>query len=308
MKKAIVLGASGGMGYSVVNELSLRGVEVIAYSRNEEKLKRLFAKKHNVSVVPGDVLDKEALMDASKGVDVIVHAVSISYELWKDNLLDMMKNVLETAKEQKAKLIVVDNIYAYGHQGGKLVSEGIAKNPQTRKGKLRLELEHCVKASGVPFIIAHFPDFYGPNAYNTLINHTLESVRKNEKASYVGSLQIPREFIFTPDGAKALVELALIEKAYDQNWNIPGERLVSGEEVIRIVRELTGYKKKVIPVSKSMIRFVGLFKPFMREFLELSYLYEHPFQLDGSKYEKEIGPIPKTSYYEGLRQTLAFQS
>jgi len=41
MKRALVLGASGGMGYSIVNELISRGVEVTAFARSEKKLKHL---------------------------------------------------------------------------------------------------------------------------------------------------------------------------------------------------------------------------------------------------------------------------
>ena len=42
MKKALVLGASGGMGYSLVKELSSRGIKVVAFARTKEKLERLF--------------------------------------------------------------------------------------------------------------------------------------------------------------------------------------------------------------------------------------------------------------------------
>ncbi|QTD39668.1 SDR family NAD(P)-dependent oxidoreductase [Sporosarcina sp. Te-1] len=306
MKKAIVLGASGGMGFSLVNELTERGVEVIAFARNEAKLESLFGSNSLVRVQPGDVLDREAVYRAATGVDTVFHSVSISYEQWNEKLPLIMRNVLNAAKDRK--LVIVDNVYAYGRHDGKKVSEETEKNPHTRKGKLRLALEQEVKASGVPYIIAHFPDFYGPNAGNTILHHTLERVQLNTKAGYVGDLEIPREFIYTPDGAKALVELAMNEKAFNQNWNIPGERLVTGMELIGMIRNLTGYDKKVSSVTKSMIRLAGLFNPFMREFLELAYLYEHPFQLDGSKYEREIGALPKTPYEEGLRQTLAFQA
>lgn len=304
MRKAIVLGASGGMGYALVNELTAKGVEVIAFSRNEEKLHALFTDNPDVIVRSGDILNKHALLEASEGVDTIFHAVNIPYVQWNEKHPVIMLNVLETAKERGAHFVMVDNVYAYGKQNSKRVTEESVKNPETKKGKVRLALEQQVKASGIPYMIVHFPDFYGPNADNTLLNYTLQSVVANKKAGYVGSLQIPREYIFTPDGAKALVELASNEKAYGQNWNIPGERMVSGEELLQIIRQLTGYKEKVKPVSKTMLRFAALFNSQMREMLELSYLYDQPFQLDGCKYEKEIGSLPKTPYVEGLKRTL----
>jgi nucleoside-diphosphate-sugar epimerase len=35
VKKALVLGATGGMGYAVVHELNRRGVEVVAFARGK---------------------------------------------------------------------------------------------------------------------------------------------------------------------------------------------------------------------------------------------------------------------------------
>jgi short-subunit dehydrogenase len=47
MKKALVLGASGGMGYALVNELTERGIETVAFARTKEKLQKLYHGKKN---------------------------------------------------------------------------------------------------------------------------------------------------------------------------------------------------------------------------------------------------------------------
>ena len=69
-----------------------------------------------------------------------------------------------------------------------------------------------------------------------------------------------------------------------------------------MIREFTGYDKKISIVTKRMVQMVGLFNPFMREFSEMFYLIDEPVILSGEKYEREIGPLPKTSYYDGLRE------
>ncbi|MCC3355323.1 hypothetical protein [Bacillus sp. REN16] len=38
--------------------------------------------------------------------------------------------------------------------------------------------------------------------------------------------------------------------------------------------------------------------------MEMLYLTIDPVVLDGSKYEQEIGPLPATSYEEGIKRTL----
>ena len=55
-----------------------------------------------------------------------------------------------------------------------------------------------------------------------------------------------------------------------------------------------------------MIQFIGLFDKQMKEFVEMLYLTEKPVVLSGEKYEKCIGELPKTSYYDGLKETIMY--
>ena len=56
--------------------------------------------------------------------------------------------------------------------------------------------------------------------------------------------------------------------------------------------------------EKMMLRLIGLFNPFMREMVEMHYLMTDPLIMDDSALQRLIGPIRKTSYVEGIRQTL----
>ncbi|KAB2445422.1 SDR family NAD(P)-dependent oxidoreductase [Bacillus luti] len=308
MKKALVLGASGAMGYAITKELCNRGIDVIAFARNKEKLENLFQGEEHIQTVAGDVLVKTDIIDAAKGVDVIFHAVNIPYSDWEEKQPKLLRNILEVTKENNIKLGIVDNIYAYGRQVQGLVKEDAEKEPHTKKGKIRLQLEMMAEQSGAKMFIAHFPDFYGPQAESTLIHHTLNGVLANKGSSFVGDKKIAREYIFTPDGAKAMVELALHEEAYGQHWNIPGCGVITGEEMIQHICELTGYTKRVMTVKRGMIKLIGLFDKQMKEYVEMLYLTEKPVVLSGEKYEKYIDILPKTSYYEGLKETIIYMN
>lgn len=304
MKQALVLGASGAMGYSIVNELVDRGIQVRAFARNRKKLKQLFGNQKNVQIIVGDVLNMKDLEQAANGCDIIFHSINLPYQEWEKYLLVIMENVLHIVKANSAKLAMVDNIYSYGRSMGGKVKETTPKQPHTKKGKLRLQQIDLIKNSGAPYVIAHFPDFYGPNADGTMIGTTLSNIIVNKTSMFVGDQRVEREHIFTPDGAKAIVTLALTEKAYNQEWNIPANSTITGEEIVKLIREITGYSKKVITIRKGMIQLLGLFQPFMREMVEMYYLTEEPVVLDGTKYEMEIGPLPRTPYKEGLKQTI----
>ena len=306
MKKALVAGASGGMGYALVCELVSRGIDVVAFSRGKERLERLYKCRSNITLFSGDALNQDDLMEAADGVDVIFHAVSFPYQEWDDKHPKCISVMIEVAKIQGAKMAFVDNIYAYGRQLNQSVTEDAKKEPHTKKGKLRLQMENRLKESSVPTLIVHMPDLYGPNAENTILHETLKNAVQNNKANFVGSTKAAREYLFTKDGAKAMVELALRQEAYNQNWNIPSAHPITGDELIAIIREITGYEKKVRTVSKGMIRFLGVFSPFMKEMVEMMYLTENPVLLSGEKYQNEIGSLPRTSYSQGIQETISW--
>ncbi|WP_280768056.1 SDR family NAD(P)-dependent oxidoreductase [Salipaludibacillus daqingensis] len=303
MKNALVIGASGGIGYALALELVSKEVNVVAFARRKNKLATLFSDQDKVTIFSGDALNHEEVSLAAKGVDVIFHAISFPYEEWSEKHVACMKVIISVAKQQQAKIALVDNIYAYGKQA-RVVTEDVEKKPNTKKGKIRLEMETKIKESGIPYLIVHLPDFYGPNADNTILAATLRNVVDQKGTIFVGPMDKRREFLFTNDGAKAMVTLASSEKYYNQNWNIPSGERKTGAEIVTIIRNVNGYKKPVRSIGKSMIRFLGLFNPSMKEMVEMMYLTKEPVLLSGMKYQREVGEVPATSLEEGISATL----
>ena len=304
MKKALVLGASGGMGYALVRELVSRGIAVVAFARGKENLERLYKFDSSVLIFAGDALNEIDVTEAAEGVDVIFHAVNFPYPVWNKTHPLCMEVLIQVAEAKQAKIALVDNIYAYGAQPEVKVTEDVRKDPQTKKGKIRLAMEDSLRESEVSALIVHMPDLYGPHAKSTLLHETFKNVVQNKATNFIGKTNIAREYLYTFDGAKAMVELAQRDGAYNKNWNIPAVQTITGEEIIGILRAETGYDKSVRTVSKTMIRMIGLFQPFMREMVEIMYLTEKPVILSGEKYEAEIGKIPGTSYRQGIKETL----
>ncbi len=160
-----------------------------------------------------------------------------------------------------------------------------------------------IKQSDVLFLIAHFPDFYGSQAENTLLHRTFNKVIQNKRTIFVGDPHIPREYIYIPVGARALVELSLRNTAYGQNWNIPGVGVISGNEILEILRQW-GYFKSMTTITKFMVQMAGLFDKGMREYVKMFCLNEHPVILSGEKLKRELGYIPQTSNRDGILHTL----
>ncbi|GGE32900.1 epimerase [Pullulanibacillus camelliae] len=309
MKTAIVLGATGGTGRAIVSELLDRGVNVMAFGRSEAKLKGLLAEHHfnqRLSYRLGDIFDAQSIIDAAKPAEVIFQCANVSYTEMADRLLPLGKSIMKAADYLGKKIVIVDGIYVYGHQVGK-GDETHPKHPHTKKGKLRLAFEALIfsdKWQRAQPLIVRLPDYYGATSQNSYLQPTLEGIAANRPTIFIGNLKTPREYVYLPDAAKMIVNIAEKEDAYRENWNIPGAGVISGKEIIQLAREITGNRKMVIPLNKTAIHLIGWFDAFMREVVEIMYLTKEGFILNGDKYEKRIGPIPKTPFKEGLEATL----
>ncbi|MNJ55423.1 hypothetical protein D3C77_509100 [compost metagenome] len=154
-------------------------------------------------------------------------------------------------------------------------------------------------------MIVRLPDYYGPTANKaSYLGSTLEAIAAGQMAFFIGNMRVPREYVYLPDAAKMIVELAIREEAYGQNWNIPGQGVISGKEIIRIARQASGQSKPVISLGRVGLSLIGLFEPVMKEIVEMLYLTEEPIVLSGKKYERLVGPIPGTSFERGITDTI----
>ncbi|WP_375090032.1 SDR family NAD(P)-dependent oxidoreductase [Peribacillus sp. RS7] len=309
MKKAIVLGATGGSGQVIVSELLSRGKEVIAFGRSESKLEQLM-KEHDhsqqLTYRIGDIFDYKTIVEAAEDAEVIFQCANVPYQEMALRLLSLGESVMKAADILGKKIVIVDGIYVYGHQVTK-GDENHPKQPHTKKGKIRVEFEKLIfsqKWKNAKALIVRLPDYYGATSQNSYLQPTLNGLAANKMTVFIGDLKTPREYVYLPDAAKMIVEIAEKDDSYGEDWNIPGPGLISGDEIIQIARLVTGQKKMVLPLTKNIIQILGLFNPFMKEVVEIMYLTKERFILDGEKYENRIGSIPKTSYKEGMEETL----
>lgn len=310
MKKALVLGATGGTGRALVRELLNRGIETIAFGRSQGNLNELASENcndRNLQLVVGDVFNSADIIAVGKDVDVIFQCANVKYHEMHTKLLPLGESVMTAANYLGKKIVIVDGIYVYSHSPLTKITEEHPKLPHTKKGKLRVEFEKLIfssKWNKSQALIVRLPDYYGPSSQNAYLHLTLQGIALNKAAIFIGDLNTPREYVYLPDAAKMIVEIASRDETYGENWNIPGSGVIAGKEIINIARKVTGYKKMVLPLGKMVISIMGLLNPVMKEVVEMLYLTKEPLVLSGEKYSRRIGSIPATSYEEGIEETL----
>lgn len=310
MKNVIVLGATGGTGAAITEELLNRGIKTIAFGRSMEKLRSLKEKLSNSNLLTlkaGNAFDNNSIYEAAKDVDVIFQCAAVPYVEMHHSQIPLGKAVMTAADKRSKKIVFIDGIYPYGKARTPLVDEEHPKNPHTKKGKVKLELEKLIFSNDwikVEPMIIRLPDYYGPTAnFNSYLGMTLVNIAKGKISSYIGSLSIPREYVYLPDAAKMIIELAMNNDSYGQNWNIPGN-IITGKRLIQIAQSTAGKSATVIPLTRYMLKLIGIFSPVMKEMVEMSYLTETPVYLDGSKYKKTIGSLIQTSFEVGIAETI----
>ena len=106
-------------------------------------------------------------------------------------------------------------------------------------------------------------------------------------------------------GQAVVARLIAEPAAFGKIWNLAGAGVTTQRDIVSEMERQTGTKLKLRVAGKTMLRLIGLFNPFMRELVAMNYLMTDPLLMDDSALQQLIGPVRKTPYVEGIRQTLA---
>jgi nucleoside-diphosphate-sugar epimerase len=303
----LVIGSTGSIGRAVVEELVSKGQSVRAMVRDAKKAQWV-AQGGRVEIFEGSAEKSESLHAAFKDVEVVFNCLNLPYPEW-NSLPAIHGQILDAAKRASAKMVFPGNVYIYGHAQSATVSEDHPRNPCSRKGRLRVQLEdmfmEASRKNDVPTVIVRFPDFCGPNA-SGIGDGIFTAALAGKTARWFGSLDALHEFILISDAAKAMVMAADRDDAYCQDFNVPGPEPIMARDWINMVFDEAGHQPRMKGTSRLTMRLVGMFNKMAHEFAEMQYLTEEPLILDGTKFTKFFGTkYPSTNYHEGIRQTLA---
>ncbi|MHA1145488.1 MAG: NAD(P)-dependent oxidoreductase [Candidatus Helarchaeota archaeon] len=108
--KIAVFGATGGLGQQFLKKALAKGHEIIAYVRSPKKITY---SNDNLTVIEGDVFDKEKIIDSLRGTD----AVLITWRMRSQKIplfSEGTQNVIDAMKKNNVKRIIVISEYAYG--------------------------------------------------------------------------------------------------------------------------------------------------------------------------------------------------
>ena len=306
-----MLGSTGALRSAIVNELTSTGRPVRALIRDPAKARKVFADSEKVELVEGSVEDPQTLQKAFDGADLFYNCINPPYYRQWSRLPEVHGRIIDAARRAKTRMVFPGNVYIYGHAPSGLVREDHPRNPCSKKGRIRLQLEEMFmtrsREGEVPCVIVRFPDYYGPNLSSSIVDGIFTSALKNKIARWYGRLDVMHEFIFIDDAAKAMVMAGERPDAVSQDFNVPGPEPIRVRDWISLVYRQAGFEPKMTGTSRTFVLLAGLFSSLAREFAEMQYLTEEPLILDGTKFSNFFGTkYPTRSYGDGIRETLTW--
>jgi nucleoside-diphosphate-sugar epimerase len=303
--KALVLGATGGIGGEVARCLAERGWTVTALVRDPTK-----AAGESLSWVKGDAMNAADVARAAEGASLIVHAVNPpGYRDWEKLVLPMLDNTIAAARSAGARILFPGTIYNYGPDAFPLIHEHSPQNPVTRKGAIRVEMEKRLRAAGqdgVRVLIVRAGDFFGPKAGNSWFSQGLvKPGRPLTAVSNPGSKGVGHQWAYLPDVAETMVRLAERDDLDDvATFQMEGHWDADGTQMIEAIRRIAGTSIKVRSFPWWLLALASPFVPLFRELREMRYLWRTPVRMSNARLVAKIGAEPHTPLDEAVRETL----
>lgn len=254
--------------------------------------------------VSGDITDLTFAEEATRGASVVYDCMNPPYHQWPTHLLPIARGALHGASRANARLVALDCLYMYGKPSAPM-TEATPRNPCSKKGELRLQLEQLRLAADVPVSIGRASDFFGPALQFSAWSDRFFTRLANGKAGEcMGNPDLPHSYTFADDIAVALATLGSHHDATGI-WHLPTAPAVSSAEITtRLGREL-GIDARLTAMPRWLLKAIGIVSPFMREVAEMAYQWDVPFIIDDSRFVKRFG-VTATSLDEQVKVTAAW--
>jgi nucleoside-diphosphate-sugar epimerase len=304
MSGRITIFGLGPCGRATMTRLLAEGREVVVAQRHApDDLPK------GAQFVPCDALDRESVINATRGSDQIVVAIGFPYvgRVWREVWPKTLGNFVAACEATGARMVLIDNLYMYGPQTSPLVETmpltSYGAKPAARSVATRIWMEAA--AAGRARVAAlRAPDFYGPKVGLSWLGDTaIGAMGRGKAAFFIGSPNIPHDYAYVPDIARAATTLLdAPDSAFGQAWHVPCAPTRTTREVLKIAADALGVRLRLLTLPESLLGPAGLFSPFMRELKEMRFTWDRPYRVDTAKFVKAFWS-DATPFEAGVRET-----
>jgi nucleoside-diphosphate-sugar epimerase len=264
--RILVLGAAGRLGYVAAETFRRQGWVVKGLVRPG----RAGAVPHRVE--PVEAVTRDEAIEAGRGCDVVLNALNPVITEWQRNALSLAYGAIAAAESNGATLLFPGSVWNYGSGMPAVIDETTPMHPTTRKGGMRVEIEHRIREAcdrGMRAVVLRAGDFYGGGKGSWLDLVVTKNIERG-RLTYPGPMDVPHAWTYLPDFATTLVRLA--ERRADfgpfETFGFPGDT-ITGNELIATIEAVTRSKFNVRPMSWWFLKSIGQLMALSRELSEL---------------------------------------
>lgn len=316
--KALVTGASGAIGASLVEQVLARDYCVRAFVRPSSRRDHLSTA---VEIVEGDISDDVSLSRAVDGIDVVFHlAAKLHVNEPSRSLHDEYTsvNVQGTRLLAEAahaagvrRLIFFSSVNVYGPtEKGQVFDEQSALRPRTIYAETKLEAEKIALGT-LPSVVLRLAAVYGPGMkgnYPLLV----DALRKGHFVQ-IGDGSNRRSLVHVEDVCSAAMLVAETEKSVGETYNVTDGRVHTLNEIIGAIsvalkrnpprlRLPIGPSRALAAVLEDGAQLFGLKSPVGRSTVDK---LNEDVAVSSEKIERELGFEPRVDLLTGWHNTVS---
>lgn len=306
MKKVLVTGGAGFIGSNMVERLVRDGHEVVVLDNLLRGNKLSPEILSNVRLVEKDIRDMDAVLNAAKGCDVIVHYAAVlgvdvvaenPIETMEVEAIGMMNLVRAAFAYDVSKMLYASTSGVYGHSKiEKKVTEADPVDPVTSyaiaKRYNEIYLEGLHQEHGFESVSLRFFNVYGKNQDTRMvIPRFIEQALAGKDITVFDDGTQTRDFTYIDDTVEACIQLMEKSKGADV-FNVANSNEMQIIDLAHAIKRVTGSNSPIVNIPS----------PGKRKDFEVARRYGSSAKLTAA-----TGFTPNTNLDDGLSAILKAQ-
>jgi nucleoside-diphosphate-sugar epimerase len=290
MSRHVVFG-TGQIGRLVAERLVGLGADVTPVNRSGR------GSVNGAQVVAGDATDPIFTARVCAGADAVYFCLNPPrYDNWTCDFPPLQHGVLAGAEAAGARLVVLDNLYAYGPTGGRDLVESLPANPASAKAATRAAMTAGLlaahQAGRIEVAVGRASDFFGPGVTQSALGGTVFGTAVSGRAAQVmGHPDLEHSYSYAPDVAAALVTLGTAAGATGRVWHLPVAAARTTRDIVGQVYALAGRRPRILAAGRTTLRLIGVVNPAMREYLHTLYQFSERWVVDDTAFRTAFGAL-----------------
>src|SRR6478735_6671578 len=279
----VVVG-SGPLGRAVAGALLADGHRVRMVSRSGRGV-------DGAEAVAADIATDHTY---AAGAAVVYQCAQPAYHRWLEEFAVLQRQVIDATTRAGARLVIADNLYAFGDGGGAPISDATPRAPRSKKGELRAAMAEealAAHAAGRLEVALTQPSNYLGGGYRQFETSVVEPASRGRRMQFLGSLDQPHAYSFVPDAGRAMAAIGTSELGWGRSWVTPVLPAITQRELAERVWRAAGQSGdvKVSGMSRGAARVLGLAIPDLGALVEMWYEFDAPYLVDASGFERTFG-------------------